>query len=232
LAVALQQARQAEQIRRDAAIKARLLKEIDHRVKNNLTSIMGMLYLETRFAEANNTPITPITLKKITARVRSLAALHEMLSSNAWQPVRIRDVASRIFHSVVCEFVPDGKELVVDIAPSEICVSADVAHNISLALTEIAAGLASHALKNRDHLIARFSVVEKDGCVELITHSPGSGFRVDLEKVFDHSLEITLLRNTVENILHGTLHMENTDDGVSTTIRLPRAAILPPGGGE
>lgn len=232
LAVALQQARQAEQIRHDAAIKTRLLQEIDHRVKNNLASIMGMLYLETRFAETNNTPITPMTLKKITARVRSLAALHEMLSSNMWQPVCLRDVALRIFHAVAREFVPAGKELVMDIAPSDVRVSAGIAHNISLALAEIAVGLATYALKHRDHLIVYFFVAEKKKGLELITHCPGNDFHIDVAKVATETLEMRLLRNTVENVLHGSLQIESADNGIITTIQLPRTVISPPDPGE
>ncbi|RME45315.1 MAG: GAF domain-containing protein, partial [Caldilineae bacterium] len=95
-AIALHNARLYEQARRDAEAKAVLLKEVNHRVKNNLTAIIGLLYTERRRASFENHPMCQNLLESLVNRVQGLATVHNLLSASEWQPVRVDELATRL----------------------------------------------------------------------------------------------------------------------------------------
>jgi two-component sensor histidine kinase len=101
-----------------------LLKEVHHRVKNNLQIISSMINLQVRGAESAE---TQHELARINARIASLATVHRRLyDSQNLARVRfdglLRDVIARLMHTVR----PDGDagvalpEPALDLAPLEL----------------------------------------------------------------------------------------------------------------
>jgi DNA-binding response OmpR family regulator len=68
-----------EQARDDADIKAALLQELNHRVRNNLAAISGFLEMELSRADPG---AAQDILQRATARVRSMAIVHDVLASH------------------------------------------------------------------------------------------------------------------------------------------------------
>ncbi|MBX7185793.1 MAG: PAS domain-containing protein [Vicinamibacteria bacterium] len=108
--------------------KELLLKEVHHRVKNNLQVISSLLRLE---AHRINDPLTAGALRGMTGRVRSMALLHETLyRSQNFDEVQLDDYLARIAHSVLrsvsprhagVEFVRDTESLAVGIDQAMPC---------------------------------------------------------------------------------------------------------------
>ena len=72
-AIAIENARLYEQSRKDAQTKEILLHEINHRVKNNMASIIGLLYVERRHVGMSNRPAYQAIMNDLINRVQGLA---------------------------------------------------------------------------------------------------------------------------------------------------------------
>ena len=79
-AIAIENARLYEQAQRDAETKSILLREVNHRVTNNLTAIIGLLYTEQRHSPTEVRTAYQSILKDLIGRVQSLATVHSLLS--------------------------------------------------------------------------------------------------------------------------------------------------------
>ncbi len=227
LAVALKQAQQTEKLREESAAKTRLLQEIDHRVRNNLAAIVGMIYLEMRQAEKTNTPVSQKTLEAINVRVRALAALHELLATHTWQPIPLRDVASRVFNAVYRAIDTASNEIIVDISATALMVPPQAAHSLTTIFTEVLFNLVEHALPKYHRLVLRISAEEDSEHITLTFCTEQSAFPDNLPRKLSPSAGITLFDATVKQSLHGEWHMENKDGSAAITIRFPKEIISP-----
>ncbi len=226
LAVALKQAQQTEKIQEESAAKTRLLQEIDHRVRNNLAAIAGMIYLEIRQAETTHTPISQKTLEAINVRVRSLAALHELLATHTWNPLPLRDVASRIFNAVCRAINTNDNEILVDIATTNIMVPPQTAHHLTMLFAEIIFSIVEYALQKYNRLVVRVSFEEGETQVTLTFCVEGVVFPKTLLDNPPDSAGMTLLNAAVKQSLHGEWHMANKNGSGVITIRFPRQMIV------
>jgi two-component sensor histidine kinase len=102
--------RQAEQEARQRAETERLLlRELDHRVRNNLSSLISLIEMTARSIDD-----VPGFAASITSRVRAIATVHALLSTSQWRRVRLRPL---IMARVVGE---RGRAVQLDGPPVEI----------------------------------------------------------------------------------------------------------------
>ena len=71
-AIALENARLYQQAMYDAEAKAMLLHEVNHRVKNNLAAIIGLLYAEQRYARTGKQGVYQRMIKELANRIQGL----------------------------------------------------------------------------------------------------------------------------------------------------------------
>lgn len=82
-----------ERARADADERALLLRELDHRVRNNLSVIMGLVSMER-----NRRPPRPApeALASLESRLRSFLTVHEALRRQNYRSVPVREIAERL----------------------------------------------------------------------------------------------------------------------------------------
>ncbi len=123
--------------------KEMLLREVHHRVKNNLQLIASIMNMQMRKATA---PEAKVLLKGLQDRVMSLATVHRGL----YQTSGLADVrADELFRDIVRQIVnlsstPDRK-FVVDLDVDEMRLTPDQAVPLSLLLTEAMANALKYA---------------------------------------------------------------------------------------
>jgi two-component sensor histidine kinase len=96
-----------EQSRRDAADRAVLLRELNHRVKNNLAGIVGLL--SARPPGLDRGSPAWVWLDRVADRVRTMAETHELFVGGA-AAVRLADLVNRVVGSLP---TPEGAAVVV-----------------------------------------------------------------------------------------------------------------------
>src|SRR5438045_7754520 len=92
-AIAIENARLYEETRRGLEMKSVLLRELHHRVKNNLATVAGILSLQRRRTKS---PEVRYTLAESVNRVQGLAATHDLLSHEDVSEARGKQVARNI----------------------------------------------------------------------------------------------------------------------------------------
>ncbi|HVL04653.1 MAG TPA: sensor histidine kinase [Acidimicrobiales bacterium] len=210
--------------RRDRLLvsKDATIREIHHRVKNNLQTISSLLRLHGRRLES---PEAREALEESVRRIRSIALVHETLSAGASQEVDFGDIVRQLVRMVGEGIVSDDRpvRLVVEGDPGE--VRAEVATPLAVVLTELLQNALEHAFPadgfaERPEEARVVVSLGNDGnelCVRVTDN--GVGLPLDFDPDAP-TLGLTIVRALVTTDLDGAIDME-TDGGTVVEVRVP-----------
>jgi two-component system, sensor histidine kinase PdtaS len=127
------------------SVKDATIREIHHRVKNNLQTIASLLRLQGRRLDS---PEAKAALQESVLRIGSIALVHETLSQELRDVVHFEHVARRICGMVADGLIPSGAGIGITVTGSTGTLSSDVATPLAVALTELLQNAVEHAYPN------------------------------------------------------------------------------------
>ena len=217
-AIAIENARLYEQARRDAETKSVLLREVNHRVKNNLSAIIGLLYAERRRARTEDRAAYEFMMQDLINRVQGLTTVHDMLSASGWAPLSLSDLTMRLIQSAL-QMLPRGKRVSVDVTPSPIRVTPDQAHNLALVINELATNTVKYTLHERHAAQITVSIgLDDDAGTRTVLfefRDDGPGYPEEILRLERHSVGLDLMQNIVRKSLRGELSLHNERGAVA-----------------
>ncbi len=228
-AIALENARLYQQAQQDAETKTRLLQEVNHRVKNNLAAITGMLYIEQRHAqqEGNRRTYAAI-LDDLVNRVKGLSTVHHLLSVSNWSPLPLSKLARQVINSALQGLSP-SKRVVVDVSSAApVVVTPKTAHNLAIVINELTTNVIKYAASTQETTQITVRIASSSGRIspepdeetilfEFRDNGPGFPAEVLLRSEV-RNIGLYLIENTVRHTLRGDITLHN-DNGAVATVR-------------
>ena len=208
-----------EQTRQDAETKTELLREINHRVKNNLISILGLIRAEQLYTpNREDRPVVRDALEHLNQRVQGLIEVHQLLSETQWRPMRLSELADRIINAVADSLGP-SKQIAVAVTPSPVLISPRLANSLALALNELATNTLKYAAAGR--MMTRVTVrLDPEGeFIRLEYRDDGPGFPADILNRRRQGVGLGLLQQLTTGAFRGSLTLAN-DNGAVAVLRI------------
>lgn len=201
LAIAIENARLYEQTKRDAEVKAALLRELSHRVKNNLAAITSLLYMALDEPSETREQILNETL----GRVQSMSLAHALLARSGEAHVNLLDLGRRVLQDTVRNLAQPGALVNIECQGDEVRVGARQMTTLALVLNELATNALRHGLNGQSapHFILRYVVQQFDQEVGFQLQDNGRGLEDTFDVITDAGLGLNLVRTLVEKDLHG-----------------------------
>ncbi|WNG94185.1 histidine kinase N-terminal domain-containing protein [Mycobacterium sp. ITM-2016-00318] len=207
--------------RRDRALlsKDATIREIHHRVKNNLQTVASLLRLQAR--RTNNAEGREALIESV-RRVSSIAMVHDALSMSVDEEVNLDDVVDRIMpmmNDVATVETPIRVSRVGDLG----VLDADRATALIMVITELVQNAIEHA----------FDSTTATGCVtiraersarwlDLVVHDDGRGLPEGFSLEKADRLGLQIVRTLVSAELDGSLGMHaSPDGGTDVVLRVP-----------
>jgi PAS domain S-box-containing protein len=205
-----------------------LLKEIHHRVKNNLQVVSSLLHLQ---AHMISDPRLRVPFEENQARIQTMALIHQQLyrSGNLARidfGEYLRDLATRVIRSLQ---VGQGR-LALEISAEEVYFPIETAIPCGLLLHELLSNCVKHAFpEGRSGTIRVTLCRHPQGIHELTVRDDGVGLPEGLEVRATTSLGLRLVHLLAAQ-LHGTLTFES-HAGTTVTLSFgesPRTPVIEP----
>jgi len=198
-----------------------LLKEVHHRVKNNLQLVASLLGLQKAGTENDK---TLRTLDDIKNRVNSMALVHDALyRSPEFDNIDLSTYIQELTDTLHAAFGRHGEPIEITTAIPAISLSVDIAVPCGLMINEMVTNSLKYAFPSATqkdkHITIRFTEFELDSLrLEVIDNGIGLQKPVVWDSV--HSLGLYLIKILSEHQLMGSVNLKDTP-GAHFVIEFP-----------
>lgn len=214
--VLLQNVTELRRRERELVTKDATIREIHHRVKNNLQTVSALLRLQARRIED---PGAASALNEAVRRIASIALVHETLSSSSENTVAFDEVlTSLVTHAL--ELSPRMGELSIERNGQLGSLESRLATPLSLVITEIMHNALEHGLAEKGTKMLIDLQRYSNECVIKISDD-GVGLPAGFDLTTSSNLGLQIVRTLTENELKGKLTLISTESGTVATLRFP-----------
>jgi two-component sensor histidine kinase len=195
--------------------KEALLREVHHRVKNNLAVICSLFYLQSMHAKEES---TIQIFQDMENRVHTMALVHESLySSENLARIDFAEYAQSLAGDILASLQsPDAPvRLKTDMEP--LIMGVDLALPCGLILNELISNACKHGFPNGTGEVKLTLRSKPDGKCSLLVEDSGQGIPSDLDVNTSKSLGLRLVRLLAQQI-HGSFEVRRSDPGTAARL--------------
>jgi PAS domain S-box-containing protein len=198
--------------------KELLLREIHHRVKNNLQIVASLLSLHLG---ASTNPEVKEALLESRGRVQSMALIHEKIyRSRDVSALNLGKYVADVVQSVAGAFGLPSRTVTLDLEAEPLPLDIDRAVPCGLVLNELVTNVYKHAFpQGQEGTLCVRIAAEPDGFAHITVADDGVGLPDGFDPKALHSLGITIIVALVEQ-LGGTLRFSSGPSGKGTTVHI------------
>lgn len=194
---------------RELNVKAALVQEVHHRVKNNLQNIAAILRMQARRAQSEE---TQFALTDAVNRVLSMSVIHEYLSKGDSRSINIRDVCARIAQQVREVALSPDQRIDVQVRGPSIRLPASQATPTALVINELLLNALEHGIKDRTQGIIVVTLVDLGDAVRMEVADDGAGLPEGFAVNASSNLGLQIVRTLVTDDLKGTLVYRSAEE--------------------
>ena len=200
---------------RELVTKDATIREIHHRVKNNLQTVAALLRMQARRIDSGE---ARAALEEAVRRVGTIAVVHETLSTSAQEQVAFDDAADRLAR-MVTDVGLAGEQVRVERAGSFGELGSDVATALAMVLTEVVQNAVAHGYgEGGDGGLIRVTAGRLVGRLHLTVEDDGRGLPADFDLAASTHLGLSIVRTLVESELGGQLEIGPRPGGPGTRV--------------
>jgi two-component sensor histidine kinase len=202
---------------RELLSKEATIREIHHRVKNNLQTVAALLRIQARRIEA---PEGKAALEEAVRRVGSIAVVHDTLSHTSDESVEFDEVADKL-RAMATDLASPGARVLTGREGSFGTLPAEVATPLAIVLTELMQNAVEHGFRGRSGRVV-LRVDRTGGVLQVHVDDDGAGLPDAFDPISMTSLGMSIVSTLVVSELAGTMGVgRSPEHGARLTVRVP-----------
>jgi len=210
--------RQAENLTKESLKEKELfLKEIHHRVKNNMQVISSLIKLQSSYIKDQK---YIEIFKESQNRIKAMALIHEKLyKSKDLVNIDFSDYVKNLANSLIRSYMSGSNPIGLKAEIADIDIGVDSAMPCGLIINELVSNALKHAFPEGEDGEIKIIMRSINGSeIELIISDNGVGFPEDIDFRKTDSLGLQLVSTLAEGQLHGTVDLKR-DKGTEFKIK-------------
>ncbi|MBT8239730.1 MAG: PAS domain-containing sensor histidine kinase [Acidimicrobiia bacterium] len=192
------------------------IREIHHRVKNNLQTVSSLLRLQGRRVSE---PAAKTALDEASRRIRSIALVHEVLSRDGGDDVGLGDVVHPVVQMVQRALMDPDRPITISVEGDGPVVPAETASSLAVVLTELIQNAVEHGFPRgadgtpEAERRVKVEMTNKGSDLTVRVIDNGVGIPGEFSIDADPGLGLTIIRTLATADLGGVFSLENNPDG-------------------
>ena len=215
-AVAIENADLYREAQQRADFLSAMMSEINHRIRNTLQAISGLLRMELDRPQVS----AESAIRRGISRIQAVAVVHELMRARELQFVDMKQVARRIFE-IMCQSISMQCPIESVISGARVTLPSQRATSVALIFAELIDNALRHGLQNMPDGRISIGLAEGGGEVVVYVKDNGPGLPDGFDLDADSGFGLRIVRGLVEEELGGRLEME-AGDGLLVRFRFPK----------
>jgi two-component sensor histidine kinase len=200
-----------------------LFEEIQHRVKNNLAQVHGLLELQETMSDD---PEISDLLKVSKSRIRTMSLAHEALYNNRdFSKISLKDYIEHIARVTHDSFKDSSKNTVLRYDIEDLHLDMAKAIPLGLMISEILINAHKHAFNDQDEGTVQIVTEIKNGKLYLSIADNGCGIPEGVDVTKSNSLGMILVESFTEQ-MKADLKINSNSNGTRYAFEIPLKAII------
>ncbi|SDI56075.1 sensor histidine kinase [Desulfosporosinus hippei] len=203
---------------RELNAKSTVIREIHHRVKNNLQNVAALLRLQMRRSDLD-------TVKAEFAasinRIISIAMVHDVFACQNCDSVDLKDLSQRILKALLESSTSTEQSIEAHVIGQNLHLQSIKAVPLALVINEILTNSFKHGVRHLDKAVITLEIIEKNGQILLTVRDNGPEPEVPFDKVKQRRLGLQIVDSLVEDQLGGEFGMERINGMTVVTVSFP-----------
>lgn len=196
-----------EEIKRQLSEKNILLKEIHHRIKNNIESIKNILSIQM---ESTTNPEVVSSLQNALGRINSMRILYsKLLITEDYNDISVKSYMESLIDAVFALF-PDNLKITCNKQIDDFILSSKTMFPLGIILNELLTNVMKFAFKGREFGLINISFTVTNNQVRLTVQDNGNGLPESFDIRKQNGFGITLV-GMLSKQLGGMFTIENTN---------------------
>lgn len=213
------------QIKRTLKEKEILLREVHHRVKNNLQIVASLLRLQSGYVKD---PESMHYFQDSQNRINTIAMLHEKLyGSENYSNVELKKFVEQLLDILVKSFALNSEQIKITTEIAEQEIDVEYSLPIGLVLNEIITNSFKYAFPEGRKGEIFIRIKKTDAELEIIVGDNGIGLSAEIDIKNSKSMGQPLIYTLIEGQLKGSVGLTSTSSGVIYELKIPiKEAVL------
>ena len=200
-------------------VKTSVIKEIHHRVKNNLQTIASLLRMQMRRTTSDE---ARDVLNESLNRILSISLVHETLSHHDEENIDISDVAQKLLGLLAHSLVSKDCHVETKFSGDTLPMPSDAATSLALVLNELITNAIIHGFEGRREGLLAVTIRRDGPDGVIIVSDDGVGMSHAPVDTGRKHLGMAIVRTLIEKDLQGTIDFDDgVPEGTVVTIRFP-----------
>ncbi|MGL4589939.1 MAG: histidine kinase N-terminal domain-containing protein [Mycoplasmatales bacterium] len=213
--VLIEDVTKVKQIDEELLNAKQVIREIHHRIKNNLQIISSMLRIQAVQAKSLE---TKNVLNESMQRIHAIAAVHDLLSISIFDKIKLKEIVQKLIEN----YQLLGVEYQINFQSNigEIELDSHKATTVTIIINELISnsiehGFSDHRKKNEEYYPAEISIKAqiKEQLVTLIVADNGVGTSINHQS---SGLGTKIIQSYVQENLHGIIEVDTTSGRITT----------------
>tara|TARA_B100000902_G_scaffold79965_1_gene84688 strand:+ start:1601 stop:2746 length:1146 start_codon:yes stop_codon:yes gene_type:complete len=204
------------------------IREIHHRVKNNLQTISSLLRLQGRRLESDE---AKLAIDESVRRIRAIALVHETLANETADDVSLADVAGMLARTAQDSFTSPERPIHFEVIGDAGLVPSDIVTPLAVVLNELLQNTVDHAfpasslVDEGDIGLVEIFLDRTEEQIRMAVRDNGIGVPPDFDSETQQGLGLTIIRGLATTELGGAIEVRRRDDlpGSEALIEVPLA---------
>jgi two-component system, sensor histidine kinase PdtaS len=215
---------ETEALEREAELQSKMamLREVHHRVKNNLQIIASLMRMQARRAQGEE---ARRALEESVHRISSVAVVHEFLSHSASQEtISLQEVSRRIIGQIRESLLDPMKQITLRVTSSDtIWLPAESATRCALVINELVQNAIEHGMAAKNEGLVDVELEDDGSTITIAVRDNGAGLPDGFDIDTNANLGLQIVRSMVERDLRGRFTLETESGMTLATVRFEKS---------
>jgi len=205
-------------------VKSAMIKEVHHRLKNNLQLLISIMRMQIRRVHAEE---ARTLLKEDMNRLLSMSVIHEALSYGEGNNLNLKDVIRQIVSQTQMSMVDPRRHIRIHlVAADDVVLPTNKVTTCALVFNELLLNAVKHGFGKQQSGEIRIYLYDKQDQVALIMDDSGQGLPENFSPAENASIGLDIIHTLVQDDLKGSITFTTRKEGgTQASLHFPKNAL-------